>query len=824
MDSTITGVQYQGKVAVGSFENIMKELDRFQNYSIGTNKVKLYSGVDGTVSVNRFANEFTVKFNDINYEKTFKSKKEAMVFLKEGYESFTDLAAIAMDKSYRLDTSGRQFILYGESETLVFNSIDELKSGLAAVPTPPSFTPELSGIDGQLFDGVEKNTNHNFKPVEFGKVVDQAADAGGAWNVANIFIPPDRQILAAVKKGAAPEMLLTKFHNIRTADRLKTAMDYKQLGALDAIFTDPITHKAIRDVIPFGTKYKKIRDNIGIVMEHKKADWTFWADELGLDHKYLEVVQDARNYFNDLGKIHGIPPDKWIENYLPHLRKQFSAFDLTKYTDDMVPRLLDDAFDGHAPKELHSFFEFDRINDIARFVRERDPMALMSKYILSGNRKQFMGPVIADAISYLNTNSGDLLNGDVAARMAYFLDEVAGMPHNTYNMKNMQAAGEALLNKMKLGNKVVNKDVVSVIFSTSYLATMAWRPWLAIRNAHQIFTTLAPRIGFTYVDDAMLKMANDTDGSLYRRIKEAGAFQTELPIGGGHMMTSTGGVTEVATKGLKWYKNADEYTRAVAYLAAESRFDKAYSLLKTNVIDEVKFSKRSGMTLMDDNIQNQMKRLMNEGKVDGAKNLFASNMVDETMFVYKPGMGNTLSKGSLIGKTFGQFGQYAMWYRSNIMRGLTQGTTSQKIGFALRSLSGGAALATMYGAIGIGATNFLPWSPMIFTGGPFYDLMNTIIQAPKSPRAIQELLGYGLRDGKPYWDIKTILRSKIVSSILPTAYQMRALVRGIDWFNKGNIYKGFMAFTSAPIIEDDPWKYYADQDLLLGFVDSVINQ
>jgi len=280
----------------------------------------------------------------------------------------------------------------------------------------------------------------------------------------------------------------------------------------------------------------------------------------------------------------------------------------------------------------------------------------------------------------------------------------------------------------------------------------------------------------------------------------------QLPVPGGQVLDMDGLLGKLTHKGLRWYRSSDEFTRAVAYEAASLRFKDAARRYTTGILgkgDEAaeKFIELAGLGFEPPAIRNQARALIQRGEWGAAEQMFASRVVDETMFVYRAG-GSPIAYRGLIGTIFGMFGTYPAYYVENIRRALKYTTTAQKLAYAAKFTANSMLFYSAFRAMGINASNFLPWIPATFSGGPIYNMMNQALAAMdfrsyKGRQARAELIGITRRDGRLYWEPG---RSEI-GKFLPT-FAVRSFFRGIEMANDGDFYGAFLTVTGFPYSQE----------------------
>jgi hypothetical protein len=267
-------------------------------------------------------------------------------------------------------------------------------------------------------------------------------------------------------------------------------------------------------------------------------------------------------------------------------------------------------------------------------------------------------------------------------------------------------------------------------------------------------------------------------------------------------------MSKLLKSGLKWYRNSDEFTRAVAYQASLDKWDDAlrrYRDPQINVGEKEFFEDLSGVQHLTPGRQAEIRKAFNAGQEDVARDLFASEMVETTMFRYRAGQKPEAFRRGVIGKMFGMFGTYPVQYVEQINQSMKNLSNTQRAIFAANVLGNGLALYTAFqDGLGINAQAFLPWQPMVFSGGPLYNMMNNALTAVGNPsyrgrQARGEVFGIKSSGGQFRWEPWD---SEVWQWAMPYGFLMEDLKAAAEAFNNGEHYKAFLNASSAPLNAD----------------------
>ncbi|MFH1624117.1 MAG: hypothetical protein ABID54_03045 [Pseudomonadota bacterium] len=792
VDNGTLEVTYRQGIAVGKYKDILKNLDNF------TDKQVVPKFVGKNLKLHEPSRTVEVFVPDINYRKSFKSIDAAKKYLQGGWDEYEELTKIAGRKGYRVMTDGGMLHLYDETGgSITVHSLEELKAVSTKIPVPeyaPEFTQLqdeiLHGIktaDGELFTGhfVTEPTKWDFMPEKNSPLL----------NIQAYYRPPDAWLIKAVEKGADPEFLKI-FRGTESTRRLMRQSEEHWRKVIISTFK------------PGGkTLSKSERLPIKHLLELDEELWGLAKEAWHLSDDQLKVATNLKREFKAMGELFGVDPDRMLQEYFPHIRKELSAYWNKGELDSEIRNLFGSAREAK-PRTLDAFFEHSRVVDVANLVYEDDPLKAILKYSSVGHRKTFLGDFWKDATDFLSSPSGEKMDSKAQIRVLRYLADVMGVPsarNDVFLREFVQDFAD------KIGwPKNYQRDLIAALREWGYVGAMGMRPWLPIRNMFQIFTTLAPRVGNSHVWRAAHKVAEDKAGDIFHTLRNKGVLQPDLPVYGGELISESTLRGKLAKAGLKWYRNSDDWTRAVAYTATFDKFMVAAGDFASHKIDYETFAKRSGYRKVAKDLRVQIEGLIQDGKWNSAADSLAYNMVQETMFPYRSGTGFLFT--GAVGKLFGQFGHYSMWYTENVKRMIKYSMESGGIGEV--ALTAGTWLANttalyagMKNIFGIDEKAFLFWNPMTFSGGPFFnlgiDFLSAImdLRSYKGDVAKAKVFGLTRKDGKLHWDFESFKKSEI-AKWYPYGFQHRSMKKAVEYLNTGDYYRAFLAMTSAPIRKD----------------------
>ncbi len=788
-------VKYTKGILTGSYEEVLKELDRFENRALRQSKMMVRANRQGYLTSSQLSKQFEVYIPEINERRVFNDMAGVKEYLGGGWKQYDEIEKTALQKGMRLVPANGKWLAY-DSTGKVVQLADEaaLHAHIAKVPRP-EWMPELSGMPSEVVEPMKRPPEGTFKP-EFLALREPKTAFGVKLDVVSQFWrDPIAWFRQHVEKGGDPELLkaISSFEDVR---QLMRAED-NRLGQLaHTLFLDSAGKPIGKDRrIYIGEWLRAAPDQkVEVIRIRGLTEDELHAGELLRGLWGAEAGKGLHGKFGIVG---------FIDDYFPKMNQHFNSNRAKIFSDGDVRSYMRDVFGENVPGKLDAFFKHARVSDVLSLSQELDPLAAVMKYGAIGHRELYMGPYWDEIGKVLEATTDDVGK----ARLFAYMGDIMGLPHGGAE-KTLQNATLEVLKKFGVEHGL-GLDVVKLMTSFAYMSALGFRPMLAVRNTLQIFNTLAPSLGLggnKWVSKAMKKIAGDSDGSVFNGLRAKGIMMANLPVPGGEtlaMLDPEAFVGKFLNKGLSWYRNSDEFTRAVSFWASKMKFDDAIERYQASMkgalnMSEENFLEMSGLNMLPPDVKNQALGLIREGKWYSASDLYATRMTDWTMFPYRSGM-TPMAFRSLPGKLFGMMGHYPLYYVENIRRGLKYGSTASKAAFASTFLWNSAVI---YGALQYGfgqkADDFIPWVPMQFTGGPLYQLTNSMIQSVgrgyKGRQARAELFGLTSTEGKLAFDPR---KGSLYQWFVPGGFELRKISDGVKFAEAGNWWSAFLSFTGG---------------------------
>jgi len=797
-------VKYAGGAIIGSPEEILREFGRIENRTTSAMRRNLGATKQGYLVGDQMSKTFEVFVPETGDRMVFNTIEEAKAWLKGGFDTLESIENAAIKKGQRIWAEGGKWIVYDSKGTAqVFNTMADVKGFLAKTPLP-AWWPELSGLPSELVEPSKKliDSSGLFPPVMFELKPNQTKFQLQMETFNQFISGPEGWLVRHVDKGGDPE-LLRIFRHVEDIRQLIRGQDNRLNQIAHTLFLDE-SKKSLMKL--------ERRKYIGEWMrahgdEAKREVITargLTEYELGVGQRVRELwgVKAGEGLHGRYLGLSGGTGIGWLEDYLPKLNKYFLSHKSMNYADGSFSQFFKDVYGKNVPKDLDAFFMHQRVYDVLTLLDEDDPLALLMKYSKIGNRKTLMGSYWTEAMSQID----EIANKDAlgAARLRFYMGDIMGLPQSTGEAILKNASLEAL---RKFGvNKAMGQDLLRFFMSTGYMSALGLRPMLAVRNMMQIWTTLAPSLGADgnkWVNWSLKKVGGDKTGQVFDAFRAKGLFMAELPVSGGEIFEAFGPegmVGKFLNAGMKWYRNSDEFSRAVAYWASRGKFENASKLFlegmqgKAPRMTEDAFLEMSGLRTMDPTFVEDTLKLVRDGNWVSAADSFAVKMTTNTMFPYWSGMSPMSFRG-IMGKLFGMMGHYPVYYVENVRRAMKHGSTASKLAYAATWGFNSAALYGAFTTLGLKANDFLPWQPLQFVGGPYYQIANGLLTSLsagyKGRQARAELFGFTMNEGKVEFHPE---KGSLYKWFIPFAYEGERLIQAFKYAEEGH---GWAAFLSA---------------------------
>lgn len=513
----------------------------------------------------------------------------------------------------------------------------------------------------------------------------------------------------------------------------------------------------------------------------------------------VNAAQESRRILNIAAEEFGFDGYKFLRDYLPRIRRHFEGADsavvnLNESAGETFRRI---GFEHYKNiPELKFFAENLRTRDIYEMSRTSVQGAdqLLLSYFRKGLRKKYMSEAYNGAMSKVNeVLTAGKIDKDMARFLTSYVDEITGLAENAARREIFEGTEDAIRDFLSKTVGMKEGPTMEHILATMRVFTigahMSFRPFLPLRNMMQPWLTTAWRLGNDAVLDAM-KYVTDNPHKIVREL-----IEQDIIIHGKAAIlemvesSSRSRLKHLIETGMIWFRNSDDYNRAVTAVASWIPYDNAVARLKKGMPRE-EFITAARLDRLPPDIQRDVLRYTDAGDHKTAKNILAKAWVDQTQFPYIQAGNPRVFKG-VLGKMFGMYGHYPTMFRENIALGFGS-HVPKKVKFQSAARLALNALGLYFffeRALGINARNFNPISAVRFTGGPYYNLLNTAIQAHGS--------------GFQAEIARSRLTEETFRNFLPGASFIYSYNQAQDLIERGYYTEGYLRALSFPVIDPD---------------------
>ena len=798
-----------------SLEEAMQTLAKFKDTNLLARQKLLKSSEVGELSVDDAVN-YRVYLSKYDHVQNFDNLADARKFLEQEVPKWSELQEIARKK--RLDLSkdlGDRYKVVEGNKTYYAASDEELQSIFKRYPDIEESVPDLMDaldatisrdvagvVNAQRLGQLKRSALNKFNlPPEH--LIDAKAKDVSMWMATRQLTSQKLQWFRDATQRANRPNLMKLIYRVQDARRLAERDSY-----LGSQLAGKIFEGSNGKTLSIETR-QKIFYHLGQADdEAKQALEAQYKAKFGKNLEPLtneeQIVADRLSSFYDkLFFKSGLDARKYIYKYQPMLRDaSYSAEFLN--SNPNAEALAQHVFGDNVPKEVRFWAEHERSGDIFAFAVKDDPLELLLQYNSQMHKKLYMNPVWQDIVKYIELDK-DNLGGPFIHQLNVWREQLMGY-YRSPGEKVVEDIGTALMTGLKkdprtgAALKGVSQDALNSYgrnmlrnaLSLTYLVQMGFRPWVAIRNTLQPFTTLSMRFGVTWTLKAYDDVAK-AGSTYFEHLRFLGILSDHPPIVD-EIAGATTKIGKLTKSGLQWIKNSDDLTRAVAYRAAELRFDNAIEIFKINK-DLNQFKHLSGLSISEPIKAKEIESILATGDVQSAKDAFGAMVTRDTMFP-NDASESSLMRSGLVGKLFGQYGSYSEAYRANLFNILKYGSFSDRAKMVATYLAICGAMTGAFNAINVRTTDYMPLMPAVFTGGPnFYAALN-FIQA--GDVGLESMFSEPSNMDK----VKLAEAKQSMQGLLPGGYQLRYLNKAKEYFDAGDDYRAFLAMTGIPSIDD----------------------
>ena len=363
------------------------------------------------------------------------------------------------------------------------------------------------------------------------------------------------------------------------------------------------------------------------------------------------IAAKLRPMYDELGTHFGLPTDKFLQNYQPHIKNIGGVYMLYKDAAEDITNHL-------------SFFgDYKRNGALTEQVD--DALALFDIYTNAGSNKMFMNPAL-----------------ESAAKLGDSLPETLKNSVKSYVGEKLGYAGrmEQYLNDLgpDLGRKFgldlppdLGRKMTKVMMDTSYSGTLGLRPGAVVRNYLQNPLLTYPRLGPKFYKEAVAK-AMTAEGKM-ELMKKGFLMDKGVPHGYDLLKDPTltskvGSAYDKVTQAtLKPFSSADAFTRTATYWQTKYQWQDAIGKLNEGKMNWQQFEKAVDFDALSPVDRNIIRKRIVDGDQEGAFDHLVRDVIDETQFPYRKGASSRITYG-LGGKIGTQFAQWNIEFAHTMKR------------------------------------------------------------------------------------------------------------------------------------------------------------
>lgn len=793
----VTGISVRGGP-----KQIWKLLDNFDDIARDAGKKKILGTSEGDVS---FVSNgvYEISMPKYGVKKLVSSIEEAKAYIGGEWKSWSSLSDRIEAAGGILRNEGKSYVVHLAGTHYEAKTLSELASVLKDLPEP-SVMPELVGADvSQYFkEGAPALDFQAFRP-RYTVEPPKLENPNFLSRVSMLIKPMTPWVTDHARKTGAIDVLKT-FNDMEAGSRIAFRDTDQMLELIDDMqrsiggHTKKAFAKAEGILYYMGEPDAAVREGI--------------ASKFELGDKELAVVERLRAMLGKdpqdptgLFSKFGMDPHTFLFNYMSRIRAATDDASILHLNQpEATERILEKAFGkGSIPNEIKYWAENMRQSDVIAFALDTNVFSVMRKYITRGNLKLFVGEPWRNMVALLKREGTD---PDLRWRVFRYMDMLQGGGF-TDGEKLMQSWSAALMKTLGFSKEsqasAAHHDVLRTLYSVSYLTHLGWRPYVAIRNLAQMYQTVGPLLGNSYLKNSIQFIASEKGRDFILGLRKLGVLHRGPPIVN-QLSNAEHILARISERGLAGFQTADEITRAVGYHAAMTKFNDGIRAFKTVNIDNARrFAEYVGSNLLGPEMNSRVLEAMMTGdpqKVLAGRHIFSNAMQERGLFLMRREQSPVMFHG-VVGKMFGQYGTFAAQYVQFVAQTWKYATPAQKAAFAARWIGNSAALATGAYAIGLRGKDWLPWAPAQFTGGPFFNLAVDMLHSIGSDYQARQSRGE-LNRMLPI-DLNKLVRGEgfeLQPPVgLPGYYQIRTLMKMSEYASQGDPWKVFLAVLSAPI-------------------------
>lgn len=531
--------------------------------------------------------------------------------------------------------------------------------------------------------------------------------------------------------------------------------DLEAVRTLTVVERQPIKDISIGGITRY---YRSLKNG-----ELSRADF---AKQNNLSKKQLQLGHALDQMYKDLAKTFDIDPNLRLDNFMTHARL---------HTDGNIEGALNAI--GIADPQTKEFYgKLIRTGEISAY--ETDPIIAMSRYIKAGFDEQTgFNRAISEARSALGEEIKEGLSSgrippDVVPRMKEivenYLSDVQGHADSARN--STQGIFDNMIKELGLADNVsvnVRRQVVNFLSSTFEAGAQGLRLAAGIRDlASGLIVSIA-----SYGPVRTAEVLNYGVAGMNAKGLDAIGLRSEIGPAMNRATLKAAGV--IPESGIVNFADPTEYAQSVMsqtrgkvatkvsrmnqrlfelsgqksiyamlhtghYISTWKRVGNGLKKLNDGTWTREQFDNHIDLHTYDQPVIDEFNRLLADSPDPSEAARFLGRQTGQDMVgVY--GLANHAPGWNTnLGRLFGQFGQWSLWFKGEFLRMATRGTGKQRMLKVARLLAAQKAMTVVGGAAGFNLEAWQPTTGILFGGGPIVDTYQIVSDAMSGYGFLQE--------------------------------------------------------------------------------------
>lgn len=743
------------KTFASSQAEAMQLLDNFQDNSRLNKYIERYRNSAGSVSETP-ASTYYVYSSRLNVGFDFTSPMEARRWLDTERYTLEEYQVIANKKFLDIDYTPQGYRVTAADNSYIAKTPEELENILRKYPDVENSVPEfLDSIDPQLSASIADITNEYARYARLAKhnryhLAPEVPESGklSPWMAFRQYTSQTENLILDTARRLKVPQLQEHYYKIKRGytnaitDTTETA---KAIRAAVTIDGKPLSRESLAKV--YYSLAATSEEDAAALYNQALAKWGKSVLEPLTQQESLAASR-LKEIFKALSDRFHIDAEKLLFHYMPRLRDWYNSPANRAHLSQIV--LGDDLIkysNIDLPTNMKVWFENERVEDVASYWVNDNPVELALLYSSQGFKKLHMGNAWK---SFTDFAVASKLPEPVVNRMNFMRQQLMGIS-DAKDEKFLQSVGETIMDKLyssKLGGTLrskfsredalrIGKNLYKTAYGLTYFAQIGWKPFIALKNSiDALFIQGGSRLGLPTILEAFDEIYK-AGPDLFDYLKKSGVIYERSPILD-DIMAPDAFLTKMQTSAFKFLANSDDLNRAVIYRAATNKFNDALILRSQGKLPTRQaFEEYIGSDMLDKSSSDWLWSKLEAGDTKTVEHEFGMRMISATQEDLSGANAPMMFRTTFLGKLFGQYGNFSAGYRARMAKLFIGNNASWQRKLAVAAsiaVTTGAVWAT-FDALRIKTNDFMPLQPAIFTGGPGFNVMIDILRGanPNDP-------------------------------------------------------------------------------------------